>query len=155
MGYNVTDIINKAINIALRKKVEFENIGKEKCDIQSIKIMSTVLAKQEDKTIKYYETLKKEIGSMEFEEIDFVIYDKMSFLIDEFNKKKYVIDINNVRDYLKFSLDLEKDAYSLLIDIQGRFVKNKSDIHTKTYKILSDIISNEASHISMLQKFRT
>jgi len=49
--------------------------------------MSTVLIKQMDKTIEYYEKLKKVISGMEFEEIDFVIYDKMSFLIDEFNRK--------------------------------------------------------------------
>jgi len=59
MGYNVIDIIDKAINIAVRRKTEYENIGKEKCDTQSIRIMSIVLAKEADKTIQYYETLKK------------------------------------------------------------------------------------------------
>jgi len=60
-------------------------------------------------------------------------------------------EINNVRDYLRCSLYLEKDVHSLLIDIQGRFVKNTSDMNTKTYKILSNIINNKASHISTLE----
>lgn len=57
-----------------------------------------------------------------------------------------------VREYLGFSLIMEKSVYSLHMDIQGRFVKNTSDIHTKTYKILSDIIDNKAKHIAMLEK---
>ncbi|OAA90363.1 hypothetical protein [Clostridium ljungdahlii] len=151
MGYNIIDIINKSINIAVRRKVEYEDIGK-KCNKQSIKIMSVVLMKQLDKNIEYYEKLKKVISGMEFEEIDFVIYDKISFLIDEFNRKVYKPDINNVRDYLKFFLGLEKDVYSLLVDVQGRFVKNTSDVSTKTYTILSHIINNKANHISTLEK---
>lgn len=151
MGYNIIDIINKSINIAVRRKAEYEDIGK-RCNKQSIKIMSVVLVKQLDKSIQYYEKLKKVISGMEFEEIDFVIYDKMSFLIDEFNRKVYKPEINNVRDYLKSFLDLEKDLYSLLVDVQGRFVKNTSDVSTKTYTILSHIINNEASHISTLEK---
>lgn len=151
MGYNIIDIINKSINIAVRRKAEYEDIGK-KCNKQSIKIMSVVLVKQLDKSIQYYEKLKKVTSGMEFEEIDFVIYDKMSFLIDEFNRKVYKPEINNVRDYLKFFLDLEKDLYSLLVDVQGRFVKDTSDVSTKTYTILSHIINNEASHISTLEK---
>ena len=89
---------------------------------------------------------------MEFEEIDFSIYDKMSSLINNYNKRIDVAEVTNVREYLKFSLDLEKSIYSLQMDIQGRFVKNESDIHTKTYQILADIIDNKAQHIAMLEK---
>lgn len=152
MGYNIVDIIDKGINIAIRRKVIFEKIGKNRCDIPTMKILSTVLIKEVDRTIQYYETLKKEIGNVEFEEIDFVIYDKISFLINEFNERIYVPEINDVKEYLRFSVDLEKDTYSLLIDIQGRFVKNTSDMHTKTYKILSQIIGNIDKHIKTLEK---
>ncbi|PJI09574.1 MULTISPECIES: hypothetical protein [Clostridium] len=152
MAYNIVDILDKAINVANKVKIEYETIGKEKCDIQSIKIMSKVLVKQLDKTIEYYESLKEQIGDTEFEEIDFFIYDKMASLINQFNKKTYIKDINNVRDYLMFSLGLEKDVYSLLIDVQGRFVEDTSDMNTETYKILSNIINNEAEHIAILEK---
>jgi hypothetical protein len=151
MGYNVVDVINKAINIAIRKKDIYESIGQRKCDIPSIEIMSRILAKEIDKTIKYYEELKNEVSEGKFEEIDFYIYDRMSFLIDEFNKKIYATEINNIKQYLKFSLSLEKDGKSLLIDVQGRFVKNTSDIHTKTYKILSDMIKNKDNLITTLE----
>ena len=133
----------------IRKKVIYENIRQRKCDSPSIEIMSKVLEKEIDRTIKYYEELKNEV---ELEEIDFYIYDKISFLINEFNKKIYTTEINNINDYLKFSLGLEKDEKSLLIDIQGRFVNNTCDIDTKTYKILSDMISNKENLITMLEK---
>lgn len=152
MGYNVTDIINKAINITIRKKTIYESVGQIKCDIPSIEIMSKVLIKQMDRTIKYYEELKNEVSRLSFEEIDFYIYDKISFLIDEFSKRIYETKINNINEYLKFSLDLEKDVKSLFIDIQGRYVKNTSDIHTKTYEILSDMINNKENLITTLEK---
>lgn len=152
MGYNVVDLIDKAINIAIRKRAIYENIEQEKRNTPCIQIISKVLLKQTDKTIEYYKTLKKEVADKEFEEIDFGIYDKMSFLINEFNKKIYIIEVSNVRDYLKFSLDLERDIHSLFIDIQGRFVKNSSDIHTKTYEILGDMINTKAEYIKTIEQ---
>ena len=148
-AYNVTDIINKAIIITNRKKAMYESMAEKNSNIPAIEIMSKVLTKEIDRTIKYYEELKNEVG---LEDIDFSIYDKMSFLIDEFNKKTYVKDICNAKDYLSFSLELEKNGKSVLIDVQGRFVNNASDINTKTYRILSDMISNKEKLIITLEK---
>lgn len=152
MGYNVIDLIDKSINIDIKKKAVYESVGQRKCDIPSIEIMSKVLAKEISKTIKYYEKLKNEVSESEIEEIDFYIYDKMSFLIDGFNKNIYATEINNIKEYLKFSLELEKDGKSLLIDVQGRFVKNANDINTKTYKTLSDMIINKEKLVTSLSE---
>ncbi|WP_088225579.1 recombinase family protein [Desulfosporosinus sp. FKB] len=78
MGYNVADIIEKTIKIAVRRRTIYENIRQDKSDIVSVKIFSSVLAKQMDKTVEYYESLLNEIKEVEFEEIDFSTYDKMS-----------------------------------------------------------------------------
>jgi len=152
MGYNVIDLIDKAINIAKRKKVMYESIGQKKCDIPTIEIMSKILVKETDKSIKYYEKLKNEASEAKYEEIDFYIYDKLSFLINEFYKNINDVEINNIKEYLRFSLNLEKDGKSLLIDVQGRYMKNKSDLHTTTYKTLSQMINNKDKLISMLEK---
>ncbi|SPF55557.1 conserved hypothetical protein [Candidatus Desulfosporosinus infrequens] len=153
MGYNVADIINKAVKIAIRRRTIYENIGQEKCDNLPVKIISKVLLKEVDRTIEYYEEFLKEINNdVEFEEIDFSIYDKMSFLINDFNRRIDTAEINNVKEYLLFSLGFEKSVYSLLINIQGRFVINANDIQTKTYKILAAIIDNKARLIAMLDK---
>lgn len=152
MGYNVADIIDKAVNIAIRRRTIYEKIGQEKCDILSIKVISKVLVKESDKTIEYYKKLLNEINDMEFEEIDFSIYDKMSSLISDFNNRINIAEVKNVREFLIFSLEMEKAVYSLLMDVQGRYVKNASDIHTNTYRFLSEIISNKAGHIKMLER---
>lgn len=152
MGYNVIDLINKAIDISIKKKAIYEHIGQRKCDIPSMEMVSTILIKQINNTIRYYETLKREAEDRAFEEIDLSIYDRISFLINEFNKKMYEPQINNIRDFLEFSLISERDTYSLFIDIQGRFVKNTRDIHTKTYNILSDMINNKVKLITTLEK---
>lgn len=152
MAYNIIDLLNKAISISIRKKEIYENIKQKKCDIPSMEIIPKILIKKIDNTIEYYEALKEEIGEESFEEIDIRIYDRISFLINEFSKKIYEPEINNVRDFLEFSLALEKDTYSLIIDIQGRFTQNTSDVHTKTYKILSDMINNKADFVAALEK---
>lgn len=152
MAYNIIDLLNKAISISIRKKEIYENIKQKKCDIPSMEIIPKILIKKIDNTIEYYEALKDEIGEESFEEIDIRIYDRISFLINEFSKKIYEPEINNVRDFLEFSLALEKDTYSLIIDIQGRFTQNTSDVHTKTYKILSDMINNKADFVAALEK---
>ena len=151
MGYNVSDIIEKTIKIAVRRRAIYENIGQEKSDNLPIQILSKVLEKQMDKTILYYETLLKEVNEVEFEEIDFSTYDKMSSLISDFNNRLNTIEICCSREFLEFSLGLEKAVYSLLMDIQGRLVKNTDDIHTKTYKLLSNIIQNKARQIEMIE----
>lgn len=152
MGYNVMDLIDKAINIAKRRKTIFESIAENKDYLPAVNIMAKVLASKSTKTISYYETLKKEIGNVELEEIDVGIYDKMSFLINEFNKKMYIPNVKNVKEFLIFSLDMMKDTYALLIDVRGRFVKSTSDMHTRTYEILSQIIGNIEESISKLEK---
>jgi hypothetical protein len=155
MGYNVIDLIDKVKKIANRKRTIYESLGQKKCDIYditSIEIMSRVIAKEMENTVKYYEELKNEVSENKIEEIDFFTYNKMSFLIDEYNKNIFVTDINNIKEYLKLSLDLEKDGKSVLIDVQGRFVQKTSDTQTKTYKVLSYMIINKENLISRLEK---
>lgn len=151
MGYNIIDIVDKAIAITVKRKTIYMNICDDKSTSPRIKIMSKVFIKQINETILYYKNIKEEIADKSPEDINFGIYDKMSFLINEFNKKTYVTKPTDVKEYLRFSLDLEKDVFSLLLDLQGRFVKTENDIRTKTYKILSLIIQNKTKQIEMLE----
>ena len=152
MGYNILDIIDKAINIENRRKIIIKNVVAKNKVIPAIVLISKVLCHQIDEIIKYYEELKEEISNTEFEEIDILTYDKISFLINEFNNKTYIQDIDNGKDYLKFSLNLAKDKYSLFIDIQGRLIKNMNDTSTKTYDILSKIINNIRKQIRTIEQ---
>lgn len=154
MGYNVADIIEKAVNIAVRRRAVYEKIGQDKAEILSIKILTKVLSKEVNKTIEYYQTLLNLVNDRDFEEIDFSIYDKISFLINDFNNRINTENVSNARELLNFSLEMEKAVYSLFLDIQGRFVKTGDDVRTNTYRILTDMIENKAKHIEMLEQLR-
>lgn len=153
MAYNIIDIIDKAINIAINRKNIYEGIIKEKSNDSSLKIISKALVIETEKTINYYISLKNELSDQLLDEIDFSIYDKMSFLINEFNKKKYLMEIHNPQEFFMFSYFMERDLYSLFIDIQGRFVNNTDDMNKKTYKILSDLITQKAKIILEIEGF--
>lgn len=152
MGYNIIDIINKTINIENRRKFKIKSVIAKNQVIPSVKLISKILCDEIDETIRYYEKLKEEIKNTEIDEIDVRTYDKMSFLINEFNNRENVIEVTNVRSYLKSSLNLAKNEYSLFIDIQGRLVNNTSNTDTKTYEILSKIITNIMNQIRDIEK---
>jgi hypothetical protein len=124
MEYKVADIINKAVDIASRRRTIYENMGQEKSDVLPIKILSKVLIKEVDRTIEYYTALLKELSDLDFEENDFLEYDKM---VNDLNEKKVNIEeITKVREYMKLSLELEK---LLLMYIQSGLAK-KNKFHT-------------------------
>jgi len=152
VAYDANDIIDKAVNIALKRKSIYENVKQQNKDIYSITILSKVLIKDVEKTIGLYKKLTIELKDVALEEIDFGAYDKISFLINEFNGKLYLYDIKDIKNFLKFSLNLEKDIHSLFLSIQGRLIKNKNDVNTKTYKVLSAMISNKAKLIESIEK---
>jgi len=152
VGYNVVDIINKAIDIENRRRYIINNAIKENQVSPVISLISKVLCDQIDEIIKYYEELKKEMKNMEIEDIDVRTYDKMSFLINEFNERMYVLKVANVREFLKSTLEITKNKYSLFIDIQGRLVNNTSNTGSKTYEILSKIIANTLNQIRTIER---
>jgi len=152
MGYNVLEVIDKAIDIQNRRKIILKSVLGEDKAIPAMILISKVLCNQIDDIIKYYYELKDEIRDTEYEEIDIITYDKISFLINEFNNKIYNPEIDNGKEYLNFSLNLAKDTYSLFIDIQGRLVHNKNDTSTKTYDILSKLINSINKKIKSIEK---
>jgi hypothetical protein len=152
MHYTSLDLLNKVIKIVKRLRNIYEDIEKDENSSVSVKIISRVLIKEVDKNIQYYRDLIKEESRNEFEIINFVIYDKISFLLDEFSKREYKANVSSVKSCMIFSLNLEKDSYSLMINIQGRLVQDTEDTLTTIYKSLSDIISYKASYIAMLEK---
>ena len=120
LGYNIIDIIDKAIAIAYKRKELYTEISKQNHQPPAVKILSKVLADNVDKTFLYYENLKKEVNDEEVEKIDFAIYDKISFLINQFNLRIHTTDATTPKEFLNFSLNFEKEILALFLDIQGR-----------------------------------
>jgi hypothetical protein len=151
LGYNIIDIIDKAINIANMRKKLYTEISNESHQSHAVKIISKVLADSVDKTFIYYEKLKREVADKEIEIIDFAIYDKISFLIGQFNLRPHITDATTPTEFISFSLDLEKEILALFLDIQGRLIKTAADSNSITYIILSDMIKNKTNLIHDLE----
>lgn len=148
MGYTIIDILDKAILIQNKQVEIFQIIAHENNNITVIKLLSKILIEKACKIRDYYNDLKNNISKRnDIEELDIMIYDKISFLINEFNTRIYIPSITCAKEYLLFTRDLTKDIYSLFIDIQGRLVNNFCSNSQFTYNILSKIISCLDEHI--------
>lgn len=152
MSYNILDVLDKLIFIQKEIRETYKEI-KTKTKDNKINILSSVLIKEEERHIEYYKKLKEKFTNELDENIDFDIYDKISFLINQFKERLYYKSPNNVRELLEFALECEEQNKALLIDIQGRLVKNKEDSQTIAYKVLSIIIKEEEKHVKNIKFF--
>jgi len=150
-GYNIIDILNKAISIACTRRDIYTEISKQPNQPPVIKILSNVLANNAIKTLVYYDKLKKETNEALIETIDFDIYDKISFLISQFNLRMHSTDAKTPKEFICFSINYEKEILTLFLDIQGRLVKDTNDTTCSTYMILSDMIQSKTKLISDLE----
>ncbi|MCJ7688080.1 MAG: hypothetical protein MUO60_01945 [Clostridiaceae bacterium] len=60
-------------------------------------------------------------------------------------------DAKTPKDFLNFSLGLEKEILALFLDIQGRLIKTSSDTTSTSYIILSNIINTKTKLIENLE----
>ncbi|MBZ9633986.1 hypothetical protein [Clostridium sp. FP1] len=151
MGYDIIDIIDKAIAIAYKREILYTEISKQPNLPPGVKILSKVLAYNVDKIVLYYQKLKKEVTDDETEKIDFAIYDKISFLISQFNLRIYSTDATTPKEFLSFSINSEKEILALFLDIQGRLITNSNGTTSKAYISLSGIIQAKTKLIQDLE----
>lgn len=150
MAYNALDLIDKAIGIANNKL----NIYKQILivdDLNTIVLVRNAFIKQCEKSILNYKELKNKLQNKEIEEIDFVVYDKISFLINEFNSKHRNEKVTNIKELNEFALNYEKEILALLIDVQGRLIKKESDVNSIAYEVLNKIIKEKKIYIRDLK----
>lgn len=153
MGYNIIDLLEKAIKIAKRKIEILEEIRTEASQVSSINGATSVLIKIDKENIGYFQKIICDCERHILEDIDFAIYDKVSFLINEFNRRLIKPEILEAKELLSFCLEMEKQVFALYIDIQGRLIKNEEDSKTMAYNILSEMIKKKEKHIKNLNEF--
>ncbi len=154
MGYTIIDLIDKAIYIAEKRIAIYEKIGYSNAQIPAMKIMTSVLIKSMEKTVESYTMLKSQMKNEDAQEIDFLTYDKILFLINQFNRRLVTPTVSNTKELLEYAIDLENQILALFIDIQGRFVKKEEDTEHKGYKILSNLIKEKRKYLNDLKKLR-
>jgi len=153
LGYTIIDIIDKSISIAYKRQKLYIEISKQPYQLPVVKILSKVLADNVSKTLIYYKKLKEEFND-NVEEIDFMTYDKISYLISEFNLRIYTTEIKTPKEFICFSINFEKEILALFLDIQGRMINNSNDTTSITYIILTDIIKIKVKLINNLESHR-
>jgi hypothetical protein len=154
LGYNIIDVLDKAIDIAHKRKRLYTEISNQKKQPPAVRIVAKVLADNVDTTFLYYEKLKKELKDKEIEVIDFFIYDKISFLISQFNLRIHDADIKTSKELIRFSINFEGEILALFLDIQGRLIKTAADANSSTYLILSDMIQTKTKLIHNLENLK-
>lgn len=155
MAYNTIDLIDKAIDMAKKRKEIYIHIANDNSENKGMNIVVNTLVKGLDKNIDCYNRLKKYIEQNEevLEEIDFLIYDKILFLVNQFKKRLMNPKISDIKSLLRFSLNLEKEIYALFIAIQGRLVVKEEDAKTNTYRFLSNVIKEKEEYVRNLEMF--
>lgn len=153
VAYTVIDIMKKLSYIEEKAYLIYRELVYQSDNIPKLKILASVLAKEEKRHIEYYKTLIEKLENKPVHEIDIDIYDKVSFLLDSFKSKITNPQTLKVGDLVEYSLDFERKNLAVLLDIQGRLVRSEADTETITYKTLIDIIKQEKTHIINLEKF--
>ncbi|MCT4509673.1 MAG: hypothetical protein N4A48_13125 [Tepidibacter sp.] len=154
MAYNNIDLIDKMIYIEQKRKEIYIQIANENFQNKLISIIVKTLLKNLDRNLTYYTKEKEYIEQENLSEvINFLLYDKILFLINKFKKRLAKPDITNVKSLLKFSISWENQVYALLIDIQGRVIEKEEDIGTNTYILLTKLIKEKEEYIKSLEAF--
>lgn len=153
LGYTTLDLLDKIIYVVEKKKnicgVKLENTKNN----TRIYVIAKVFMKNLDKSIAFTKDLKEEIKKTEMEEIDFIVYDKISFSIDEFSSKIVALDILDIESIFEYCLDFQKDILALCTYIQGKIVQREEDMDTSTYKALNTMIVEKKKQVKKLEDF--
>lgn len=131
----------------------YKQIAATKGVYPSINTVALVLAREEEKHVESHNNLKESLKDKELDEIDFDVYDKVSGLISEFQSRIMMSTIYNVKELVLAALVLESQYLALLVDIQGRMVKNKEDVERISYKVLESLLEDEKKRINNLKVF--
>lgn len=153
MGYNIYDLLDKLILVEKKAINMYKQIAKTKNASPSLKTTALILAKEEERHVESYNKIKQSLKGMELDEIDFDVYDKVSGLVSQFQSRIVMPDTSDAKELLLFALEFESQSLALLVDIQGRMVKNKEDVERVSYKILEGLLEDEKKHINNLKAF--
>ncbi|HHT98077.1 MAG TPA: hypothetical protein GXZ90_09325 [Clostridiales bacterium] len=151
-GYTILDILDKLIVIEEKGYKMYDTIYLREDIDEKIKLVAKILAAQELKHIQLYKRIKKTTEEGELPSIDFDIYDQASQLLSNF-LHPVLLDVENIKELLRFSLDYEKQNLALIITIQGLLVRGLDGSNSVTYNVLGEIIEEQQKHIQNIEGF--
>ncbi len=154
MSYTIVDLLEKLIALEQAACGMYRGLAQQ-AENRNTRLGTTarVLAKEEERHVEFYRNLRQEASKFEDINIGFDIYDKASSLINQFKKRIAVPRLEDSKALVKFAIEFEKENIALLLDIQGRMVKNEGDVLNTVYMAISDLIAEESKHVKSLEVF--
>lgn len=146
MAYNIIDILDKTISIAIKRKELYLHVDYKGKDKENFELIKRVLIKSIDKEVNYYQDLKENLKNEELEDINFKIYDKISFLMNQFSNRIHCKDIDSIAMLIEHTLSLHKDIFALYISIQGKLVLAEKGSKNFAYEVLTEVLSKREYH---------
>ena len=153
MAYTAIDLLDKIIYTGEKSKSMYDSSLEESEKNTANYIVIKIISKNLGENIEYFKKLKEETYGVDLEEIDFVIYDKISFLINGFTYKIIMEDVMDIKNTIESYIDFQKEVLGLFISIKGRLVKDEKDLKTKVYEILYSMIKEKRENIEKLEEF--
>lgn len=157
MSYNIIDIIDKVIKInqdrikIYKEYLEEINISEIYHKTRYLIIIRAIL-KSIEKENEYYRGLKNKDLNLENQDINILVYDKISFLMEEFKNSMNGCTCCELKDLIPCFIDMEKRMLALLINIQGRLVIETKDTESLAYVILGEMIEERRKVIEKLYR---
>ena len=151
MAYNIIDLIDRSINTSEKILLLYENAIKHENQFDSFCVLVSIFVKYRYKKITYYNSLKETLKSNQLRDIDFSTYDKISSLIYEFNNNLSSNWNSNIKTFIQWIINTNKDGRALLIDIRGRLIERFPKKFELEYDILTNLIHMEEKYILDLE----
>lgn len=150
--YDIKDILQKGIYISEKKRQLYLDILKNEKELKMIIIINTMI-RGVNRDILNYRRLIASVGDI-VESIDFDIYDMMASRINQFMRTIVAPEVHSIKELLEFSIGMEQAVYALLVDIQGRLVRNDQNVESSvTYLVLAEMILDKENTIRKLIKY--
>lgn len=153
MAYTVEDLVNKFIEIEKRGDKFYKSLASDSNMNIRTKTLFKVFGSEEEKHAVEYESMLTMLGEDKNSEIDFLLYDKSQKILNNMKFDYYDFEGMENNEILNQILFIEKEFLALALSVQGIIVKSEADRERPVYKILSNIIDEEKTHISNIEAF--
>lgn len=144
--YDIRDVIKKACQLC-DIRLAYLNKARENAGDIRMRMVIGIFVRSIEKEKQYYQKLLATSSEQIEEPIGFDIYDKISFLVNQFSHRLKSSEILDRKAFVKYEIEQEKALYALLVDIQGRIVIDKYSTSTKAYLIMQEIINEKNKKI--------
>ena len=129
----------------------YERATDDEGDIRNRMVLG-VFIKSTEKEIRHCDEMLSSISDQMAGGIDFDVYDKISFLVNQFSRTLVMPKTHDRRQLVAYALNQEKAVLALLLDIQGRMMMQERMTESVAYYVLSELIEIKKAFIDKMER---